>query len=131
MMKAMIDFTLKNKPRSRSLIIALLVLAILLPLWWQAGLWYRERLLNDMRARVTGMVAVHADLLSAAVNQRLSLLKGLEGLHGDAHRLRRRNRSDARFTAFASGLGKRSNRHPQCQRLSRRDDAFHLSRGRQ
>ncbi len=80
----MIDFLLKNKPRSRSLIIALLVLAILLPLWWQTGLWYRERLLSDMRARITGLVTVHADLLSAAINQRLSLLKGLQSF-ADMH----------------------------------------------
>ena len=52
----MIDFPLKNKPRSRSLIIALLVLALLMPLWWQTGLWYRERLLTDMRVRITALL---------------------------------------------------------------------------
>ena len=83
----MIDFLLKNKPRSRSLIIALLVLAILLPLWWRTGLWYRERLLTICVLRSLGLVTVHADLLSAAINQRLSPPQGTQDLHGYAHRL--------------------------------------------
>ena len=99
----MIDFLLKNKPRSRSLIIALLVLAILLPLWWQTGLWYRERLVNDMRARVTGLVTVHADLLSAAINQRLSILKGLRAF-AEMHIASNTDVGGAKFATFAAGL---------------------------
>jgi HD-GYP domain-containing protein (c-di-GMP phosphodiesterase class II) len=102
-MKAMIDLPLKNKPRSRSLIIALLVLAVLLPLWWQTGLWYRERLLNEMRVRITGLVTVHANLLSAAINQRLSLLKGLRTF-ADMHVASTAEIDRAKFTAFAVGL---------------------------
>ena len=99
----MIDFLLKNKPRSRSFIIALLVLAILLPLWWQAGLWYRERLVNDMRARVTGLVSVHANLLSAAINQRLSILKGLRAFT-EMHIASNTDVGGAKFATFAEGL---------------------------
>ncbi len=99
----MIDFLLKNKPRSRSLIIALLVLAILLPLWWRTGLWYRERLLNDMRVRITGLVTVHADLLSVAINQRLLLLRGLKTFT-DMHIASNTEIERVKFAAFAAGL---------------------------
>ncbi len=99
----MIDFLLKKRPRSRSLIIALLVLAILLPLWWQSGLWYRERLLNDLRSRTARVVTVHADLLSAAINQRLSLLKGLRAFT-EMHIISNTDIGGAKFTTFAAGL---------------------------
>jgi HD-GYP domain-containing protein (c-di-GMP phosphodiesterase class II) len=99
----MIDFLLRNRPRSRSLIIALLVLAILLPLWWQSGLWYRERLLDDLRSQITGLVGVHADLLSAAINQRLSLLKGLRAFT-EMHIASNADVERIKFTTFAAGL---------------------------
>jgi putative nucleotidyltransferase with HDIG domain len=78
MMRTMVDLLLKNKPRGRSLLIVLLVLVVLLPLWWRTGLWYKERLLNDARAGITGAVAVHSRILSSAIQQRLSLFKGIK-----------------------------------------------------
>jgi sensor domain CHASE-containing protein len=103
MMKAMIDLPLKNKPRSRSLIIALLILAVLSPLWWQTGLWYRERLLNDMRVRITGAVTVHTNLLRTAINQRLLLLEGLRTFTA-MHVASNAEIDRAKFAAFAAGL---------------------------
>ncbi|MHB8773220.1 MAG: HD domain-containing phosphohydrolase [Syntrophales bacterium] len=99
----MIDFLLKNKPRSRSLIIALLVLAVLLPLWWQAGLWYRERLLKDARVRITATAAVHADLLGAQLNQRLLIVKGLKAF-AEMHISSNTDIERVKFAPFAAGL---------------------------
>ena len=103
MMRAMINIPLKNKPRSRSFIIALLVLIILLPVWWQTGLWYRERLLTDMHGRIMGMVNVHTGFLSAAINQRLILLKGLQAF-AEMHIASRGEIDPAKFTLFAANI---------------------------
>ncbi len=99
----MINFTLKDKPRSRSLIIALFLLAVMLPLWWLIGNWYGERLLADRRARITGLLAVHANLLNTAIQQRLALLNGLKAF-ADAHVASRVGLESAEFAAFASVL---------------------------
>ena len=99
----MINIPLKNKPRSRSFIIALLVLIVLLPAWWQTGSWYRERLLTDMHGRITGMVKMHADFLSAAINQRLTLLKGLQAF-AEMHITSQGEIDPAKFALFAASL---------------------------
>jgi putative nucleotidyltransferase with HDIG domain len=99
----MITIPLINKPRSRSFIIALLVLVVLLPAWWWTGLWYRERLLSDMRSRITGMVKVHANSLSAAINQRLTLLRGLQAF-AEMHSTSRGEIDPAKFALFAASL---------------------------
>lgn len=99
----MVTLPLKNKPRSRSLIIALLILAVLSPLWWQTSLWYRERLLIEMRARITKTLAMRANYLSMAINQRISLVRGLAAFV-DRH-IAANGRIDAvAFTTIASGL---------------------------
>jgi len=103
MMRAMINIPLKNKPRSRSFIIALLVLIVLLPVWWQTGLWYRERLLTDMRDRIMDMVKVHANSLSASINQRLTLLKGLQAF-AEMHIHSRGEIDPAKFAQFAASI---------------------------
>jgi putative nucleotidyltransferase with HDIG domain len=103
MMRAMINIPLINKPRSRSFIIALFVLIVLLPAWWRTGLWYRERLLNDMRGRIMGMVKVHANSLSAAINQRMTLLRGLQAF-AEMHTSSRGEIDPAKFTLFAASL---------------------------
>lgn len=99
----MINFTLKDKPRSRSLIIALFILAVMLPLWWQIGNWYGERLIADRRTRITGLLAVHANFLNTAIRQRLALLNGLKAF-ADAHVASRVGIEPAEFAAFASIL---------------------------
>ncbi len=100
MMRAMIRIPLKNKPRSRSFIIALLVLIVLLPAWWRIGLWYQERLLADVHGWITGMVKMHANALSAAVNQRLILLKGIHAFT-EMHIRSRGEIDPAKFAQFA------------------------------
>lgn len=103
MMRAMINIPLRNKPRSRSFIIALLVLIVLLPAWWQTGLWYRERLLTDMRGQITGTVRLQANSLSAAIHQRLTLLKGLQSF-AEMHIASRGEIDTAKFALFAASL---------------------------
>lgn len=102
-MRAMVSLPFKNMPRSRSLIITLIVLAIILPLWWQTGSWYREHLLEDRRTRITGRLAVHSNFLSTAVNQRIALLKGLKAFT-DAHVVSGVEIDSVKFTAFAAVL---------------------------
>ena len=99
----MIQFTLKDKPRRRSLLIALLILAVLLPFWWQLGNWYGERLLTERRTRITGLLAVHANFLNTAIRQRLALLNGLKAF-ADAHVASHMGIESAEFAAFASVL---------------------------
>ncbi len=99
----MVSLPLKNMPRSRSLIIALFVLAALMPLWWQTGNWYREHLLDERRTRITGRLAVHSNFLSTAVNQRLTLLKGLKAFT-DAHVVSGAEIESVKFTAYAAVL---------------------------
>jgi response regulator RpfG family c-di-GMP phosphodiesterase len=103
MMGAMISLPLKNMPRGRSLIAALFILAALSPLWWTIGNWYRERLLADGRARITGLLAVHANFFHTAIQQRLALLNGLKAF-ADAHVASRAGIETAEFKAFASVL---------------------------
>jgi len=99
----MVALPLKNMPRSRSLIIALFVLAALMPLWWQTGNWYREHLLDERRTRITGRLAVHSNFLSTAVNQRITLLKGLKAFT-DAHVVSGAEIESVKFTAYAAVL---------------------------
>lgn len=102
-MRAMVDLPLKNMPRSRSLIAALLILAALSPLWWIIGNWYGERLSADGRARIAGLLAVHANFLNTAIQQRLALLNGLKAF-ADAHVVSHTGMDTAEFAAFASVL---------------------------
>ncbi len=102
-MRAMVSLPLKNMPRGRSLIVALLILAALSPLWWTIGNWYGEHLLADGRARITGLLAVHANFLQTAVQQRLALLNGLKAF-AEAHVVSRAGIDTAEFAAFASVL---------------------------
>lgn len=81
----------------------LFLLVVLLPLWWISGNWYRDHLLEDRRARITGRLAVHSNFLSTAVNQRLALLKGLKAF-ADAHVASGSGIDAAKFTAFAAVL---------------------------
>ena len=99
----MIDFTLKDKPRGRSLLIALVILALMLPLWWLAGNWYGERLLADRNTRIKGFLAVYANYLNTAIQQRLALFNGIKAFV-DARVTSRVGIESTEFSAFASAL---------------------------
>jgi PAS domain S-box-containing protein len=66
-----------REPDSKSLLAALLTLAVLLPVWWLAGRWYGERLLEQERADVALETSLRANALSSAINRRLARLQGL------------------------------------------------------
>ena len=89
--------TLSSKP----LRAVLLLLVIALPLWWQAGAWYRDRLHREQRAHVSSMLLPYASALSSTVHRRLALLKGLAAFahieHTDAE-------IGAHFAPFAAKL---------------------------
>ena len=99
----MVALPLKNMPRGRSLVVALFVLAVLSPLWWIVGNWYGERLLAEGRVRITGLLAVHANFLHTAIQQRIALLNGLRAF-AEAHIASRTAMDNAEFAAFASVL---------------------------
>lgn len=95
---------MKSKPLRRSLIAALLALALLLPAWWWTGLWFQERLITEKRSQVYEILAVQGRSLSAELGDRLAVLKALktftEGKIGAEPAL-----TAAEFAAFGAGLG--------------------------
>lgn len=99
----MVALPFQNMPRGRSLVAALFILVALSPLWWIIGNWYGERLLAEGRARITGLLAVHANFFHTAIQQRLALLNGLKAF-ADAHVTSRAAMETAEFAAFASVL---------------------------
>ncbi len=66
-----------RRPDSRALLAALLTLAALLPVWWLAGRWYGERLLEQERADAALETSLRANALSSTINRRLARLQGL------------------------------------------------------
>ncbi len=99
----MIKSPLKNRPRRRSVIAALLALALLLPAWWWTGLWRQERLIAEKRFQVAEILAVQGRSLGTEINGRLAILKALKTF------VDRRIRADqeiapAEFAAFGAGL---------------------------
>ena len=64
-------------PDSRALLAALLTLAALLPVWWLAGRWYGDRLLEQERADAALETSLRANALSSTINRRLARLQGL------------------------------------------------------
>jgi putative nucleotidyltransferase with HDIG domain len=100
----MIQSPLKNRPRRRSVIAALLALALLLPAWWWTGLWRQERLITEKRFQVTEILAVQGRSLGTEINGRLAILKALKTF------MEERIRADqgitpAEFAAFGTGIG--------------------------
>jgi sensor domain CHASE-containing protein/anti-anti-sigma regulatory factor len=86
---------------SRPLQAVLVMLLIFLPLWWQTGKWYRDRLLGEHRVRVSAELLPYANALASTVHRRLALLEGLAAFthieHTDAE-------LDAHFNPFAAKL---------------------------
>ena len=99
----MITSPLKNKSRRRTVIAALLALAVLLPAWWFYGLWRQERLIAEKRLQVAEILAVQGRSLGTEINGRLAILKALKTF------VEERLRADlviapAEFAAFGAGL---------------------------
>jgi len=99
----MIQSPLKNRPRRRSVIAALLALALLLPAWWWTGLWRQERLIAEKRFKVAEILAVQGRSLGTGINGRLAILKALktfvDGRIGADQGI-----APAEFDAFGAGL---------------------------
>ena len=99
----MIKTPFKNRPYARSVLYALLLLAVLLPAWWWAGLRYKEQLLNEKRAQISVIAAATASSLRASMNRRVTLLKGLKAFV-DTRIQAAQGIGAGEFTAFAGGL---------------------------
>jgi len=99
----MIESPLKNRPRRRSVIAALLALTLLLPAWWWAGLWRQERLIAEKRLQVAEILAVQGRALSTEINSRLAILKTLKTFVDERIRANQ-GIAPAEFAAFGAGL---------------------------
>jgi sensor domain CHASE-containing protein len=99
----MISIPFKDKPRLRSLLVAVILLAFLLPAWWWTSLKYRDRLLTEKRHQVSGNVAIHSQTLGSAIANRLALLKGLKAFM-DRHLATQEGIAPVDFEAFAAAI---------------------------
>jgi putative nucleotidyltransferase with HDIG domain len=99
----MIQSPLKNRPRRRSVIAALLALALLLPAWWWTGLWRQERLIAEKRLQVAEILAVQGRSLGTEINGRLAILKALKTFV-DGRIRADQGIAPAEFAAFGAGL---------------------------
>ena len=75
----------RSLPESRALCWSVGTLAILTIIWWQVGSWYRSQLLAEQRIQVSEEVALHGSALSAAINRRYALLRGLDAFVRTEH----------------------------------------------
>lgn len=93
----------QNRPRRRSLIAALLALALLLPACWWGSLRFQERLIAEKRDQVVETLAAQGRTLGTEINGRLALLQTLknfvEGRLGADQAI-----TQAEFTSFGAGL---------------------------
>jgi putative nucleotidyltransferase with HDIG domain len=94
---------LQNKPFRRSLIAALLALALLLPACWWTGLWFQERLIAEKRAQITETLTVQGRALGTEINSRLTILKALKNFV-EEHLRAGTAIIPAEFAAFGAGL---------------------------
>jgi putative nucleotidyltransferase with HDIG domain len=99
----MIQSPLKNRPRRRSVIAALLALALLLPAWWWTGLWRQERLIAEKRLQVAEILTVQGRSLGTEINGRLAILKALKTFV-DGRIRADQGIAPAEFAAFGAGL---------------------------
>ena len=95
--------SLQNRPLRRSVIAALLALALLLPAFWWTGLWFQERLIAEKRAQVAEILTVQGRTLEAEINGRLAILKALKNFV-DVRIGADQGIVPAEFAAFAAGL---------------------------
>jgi putative nucleotidyltransferase with HDIG domain len=99
----MIQSPLKNRPRRRSAIAALLALALLLPAWWWTGLWFQERLIAEKRVQVDEILTVQGRTLGTEINGRLAILKALKTF-AEEHISANKGIAPAEFAALGTGL---------------------------
>jgi PAS domain S-box-containing protein len=63
-----------------ALLAALTILALLLPLWWQAGRWYKAQLIMEQRSEAAVEISFQGSAMAAVVNRRFARLQGLTAL---------------------------------------------------
>ncbi|MCJ7626361.1 MAG: CHASE domain-containing protein, partial [Anaerolineaceae bacterium] len=66
-----------SSPVNRARFWFLVTLTVLLLVYWQAGQWFRSQLLTEQRAQVAEEVTFRGSALSAEINRRFALLRGL------------------------------------------------------
>jgi len=66
-----------RSPDNRARLWFFVTLTVLTILWWQGGRWYRSQLLTEQRVQVGEEVTLRGSALSAAINRRFALLRGL------------------------------------------------------
>ncbi len=91
------------EPRRSAVSGALVAFCLLVPAWWVAGQWDRERLLADRRALIAAELIPRGNALDAALNRRLALLEGL-GAFVRAELDSTGRIQERRFNTFAAGL---------------------------
>ncbi|KXS43317.1 MAG: integral membrane sensor signal transduction histidine kinase [Methanohalophilus sp. T328-1] len=64
-------------PRRSALLGALIVLLLLFFVWWQAGIWYEDQLLDEQRAQESIDLSLHGNALSASLTHRFAIIEGL------------------------------------------------------
>jgi PAS domain S-box-containing protein len=70
----------RRSRESRSLVVTGLILALLLPLWWQASKWYEDQMVMEQRSEAAVEISVQGNALAAVLNRRLARLQGLTAL---------------------------------------------------
>ncbi|AEH61461.1 integral membrane sensor signal transduction histidine kinase [Methanosalsum zhilinae DSM 4017] len=66
-----------SKPRRYALLGSMLVFIVLILVWWQAGIWYEDQLLDELEAQEIASLTLHGKALSGAIEHRLYILEGL------------------------------------------------------
>ncbi len=87
--------------RQKEMLTAAATLAIFLLIWWQAGLLYHDRLLEDHRVQISNELRPYSNNLTLALNQRIALLEGLAAF---VETCATAGELDAGFEQFATGL---------------------------
>jgi PAS domain S-box-containing protein len=90
-----------HRPDAKAVVAALLTLSVLLPVWWLAGRWYGDRLLEQERGDAALETSLRANALSATINRRLARL---QGLYAFVQVELSEEDFAAQFERFASGL---------------------------
>lgn len=86
---------------NRALLWSIVTLTVLTIVWWQLGAWYRSQLLAERRIQVAEEVALRGSALSAAINRRFALLRGLDAFVRTEHQ---DENFDSQFLVYAANL---------------------------
>lgn len=90
-----------RSPGGSSLLGALGVLIVLLPIWWQAGRWYRGQLMMEARAQIASETSLRGNALTLAINRRFAQL---QGLYAFVQAEAQDGQFEIHFETFAAGL---------------------------